>query len=95
MSLADDLFINMCKDIIDNGYSTEGEKVRPKFGFCNFGIVCLEFCVRGKPVFPFRFTRNIFFKETDVSTPDTIFTINGRFQGNTDALAFCIADHID
>lgn len=31
MSLADDLFINMCKDIIDNGYSTEGEKVRPKW----------------------------------------------------------------
>ncbi len=31
MSLADDLFINMCKDIIDNGYSTEGEKVIPKW----------------------------------------------------------------
>lgn len=31
MSLADDLFINMCKDIIDNGYSTKGEKVRPKW----------------------------------------------------------------
>ena len=31
MSLADDLFINMCKDIIDNGYSTEGEKIRPKW----------------------------------------------------------------
>ncbi len=31
MSLADDLFINMCKDIIDNGYSTEGAKVRPKW----------------------------------------------------------------
>lgn len=31
MSLADDLFINMCKDIIDNGYSTGGEKVRPKW----------------------------------------------------------------
>ena len=31
MSLADDLFINMCKDIIDNGYSTEGETVRPKW----------------------------------------------------------------
>ena len=31
MSLADDLFINMCKDIIDNGYSTEGEKVRPEW----------------------------------------------------------------
>ena len=31
MSLADDLFIKMCKDILDNGYSTEGEKVRPKW----------------------------------------------------------------
>ncbi|MBR0515626.1 MAG: thymidylate synthase, partial [Eubacterium sp.] len=29
MSKADELFINMCRDIIDNGYSTEGEKVRP------------------------------------------------------------------
>lgn len=29
MSLADQLFINMCQDIIDNGTSTEGEKVRP------------------------------------------------------------------
>lgn len=31
MSKADDLFISMCKDIIKNGYSTEGEKVRPKW----------------------------------------------------------------
>ncbi|MCM1495671.1 MAG: thymidylate synthase [Bacteroides sp.] len=31
MSLADDLFISMCQDIIDNGCSTEGEKVRPKW----------------------------------------------------------------
>jgi thymidylate synthase len=29
MSLADHLFIDMCKDIIENGVSTEGEKVRP------------------------------------------------------------------
>lgn len=29
MSKADDLFIKMCRDIIDNGTSTEGEKVRP------------------------------------------------------------------
>lgn len=29
MSYADDVFIKMCKDIIENGYSTEGEKVRP------------------------------------------------------------------
>ena len=31
MSLADKIFINMCKDIIENGTSTEGEKVRPKW----------------------------------------------------------------
>ena len=31
MSKADDLFISMCQDIIDNGFSTEGEKVRPKW----------------------------------------------------------------
>ena len=29
MSLADNIFINMCRDIIENGTSTEGEKVRP------------------------------------------------------------------
>ena len=29
MSYADKLFIQMCQDIIDNGLSTEGEKVRP------------------------------------------------------------------
>jgi thymidylate synthase len=29
MSYADDLFIGMCRDILDNGTSTEGEKVRP------------------------------------------------------------------
>lgn len=31
MSLADHIFIHMCKDILDNGVSTEGEKVRPKW----------------------------------------------------------------
>ena len=29
MSYADQVFIHMCRDIIDNGTSTEGEKVRP------------------------------------------------------------------
>lgn len=29
MSNADKIFINMCRDIIENGTSTEGEKVRP------------------------------------------------------------------
>ena len=31
MSYADRLFIDMCQDILDHGYSTEGEKVRPKW----------------------------------------------------------------
>ena len=29
MSLADHIFIDMCNDILTNGTSTEGEKVRP------------------------------------------------------------------
>ena len=31
MSYADQVFINMCSDILENGVSTEGEKVRPKW----------------------------------------------------------------
>ena len=31
MSLADEKFIEMCKDILENGTSTEGEKVRPRW----------------------------------------------------------------
>ena len=31
MSYADDVFIRMCRDIIEHGTSTEGEKVRPKW----------------------------------------------------------------
>ncbi len=45
MSLADDLFINMCKDIIDNGYSTEGEKVRPKWEDGTYAYTIKRFCV--------------------------------------------------
>ena len=29
MSLADHIFIDMCRDILEHGVSTEGEKVRP------------------------------------------------------------------
>ena len=29
MSMADDMFKDMCRDILENGTSTEGEKVRP------------------------------------------------------------------
>ena len=31
MSLADHIFIDMCNDILENGVSTDGEKVRPKW----------------------------------------------------------------
>jgi len=31
MSKADVLFVNMCKEILDNGFSSEGQKVRPKW----------------------------------------------------------------
>lgn len=31
MSYADRVFVDMCTDILENGYSTEGEKVRPKW----------------------------------------------------------------
>ncbi len=31
MSYADQIFIHMCQDILDNGTSTEGEKVRPRW----------------------------------------------------------------
>lgn len=31
MSIADRIFIDMCTDILENGASTEGEKVRPKW----------------------------------------------------------------
>ena len=56
MSRADDIFIGMCRSIIENGYSTEGEKVRPKwedgtsaytikkFGVVNRYDLSKEFC---------------------------------------------------
>lgn len=55
MSYADKVFIDMCKDILANGTSTEGEKVRPKwedgtsaytikkFGVCNRYDLSKEF----------------------------------------------------
>lgn len=45
MSKADDLFIAMCKDIIENGYSTEGEKVRPKWEDGTFAYTIKRFGV--------------------------------------------------
>lgn len=31
MSLCDEIYVNMCRDIIENGTSTKGQKVRPKW----------------------------------------------------------------
>ena len=45
MSLADTIFINMCKDILDNGVSTEGEKVRPKWEDGSFAYTIKQFGV--------------------------------------------------
>lgn len=46
MSKADRLFVNMCRDIIDNGFSSEGMSVRPRWSdgtpahtIKNFGVV--------------------------------------------------------
>jgi thymidylate synthase len=45
MSLADNIFITMCKDILDNGVSTEGEKVRPKWEDGSFAYTVKKFGV--------------------------------------------------
>lgn len=45
MSYADKLFIDMCKDIIENGVSTEGEKVRPKWEDGSYAYTIKKFGV--------------------------------------------------
>jgi thymidylate synthase len=45
MSYADKVFIDMCKDIIENGVSTEGEKVRPKWEDGSFAYTIKKFGV--------------------------------------------------
>lgn len=45
MSLADNIFITMCKDILENGTSTEGEKVRPKWEDGTFAYTIKKFGV--------------------------------------------------
>jgi thymidylate synthase len=45
MSLADNIFITMCKDILENGTSTEGEKVRPKWEDGSFAYTIKKFGV--------------------------------------------------
>ena len=45
MSYADKVFIDMCRDIIDNGTSTEGEKVRPVWEDGTFAYTIKKFGV--------------------------------------------------
>ena len=45
MSYADKVFVNMCKDILTNGTSTEGEKVRPKWEDGSFAYTIKKFGV--------------------------------------------------
>ncbi|MCR5388734.1 MAG: thymidylate synthase [Lachnospiraceae bacterium] len=45
MSLADNIFIDMCKDILENGVSTEGEKVRPHWEDGSLAYTIKKFCV--------------------------------------------------
>lgn len=45
MSYADTLFIQMCNNIIQNGYSTEGEKVRPKWPDGQYAYTIKQFGV--------------------------------------------------
>ena len=45
MSNADKLFIEMCSDILENGVSTEGEKVRPKWEDGSFAYTIKKFGV--------------------------------------------------
>ncbi len=45
MSLADNIFITMCKDILENGTSTEGEKVRPKWEDGTYAYTIKQFGV--------------------------------------------------
>jgi thymidylate synthase len=45
MSLADNIFITMCKDVLENGVSTEGEKVRPKWEDGSYAYTIKKFGV--------------------------------------------------
>lgn len=45
MSYVDTLFIQMCNNIIQNGYSTEGEKVRPKWPDGQYAYTIKQFGV--------------------------------------------------
>ena len=63
MSMADRIFVDMCKDILENGTSTEGEKVRPKWSdgtpaytIKKFGVVNRYDLSKEFPIFTLRKT---------------------------------------
>ena len=63
MSYADKVFIDMCRDILENGCSTEGEKVRPKwedgssaYTIKKFGVINRYDLRREFPIIPLRKT---------------------------------------
>ena len=66
MSYADKLFIDMCQDILDNGNSTEGEKVRPKWEDGSYAYTIKRFGVVNRydlsKEFPALTLRKTFFK---------------------------------
>ncbi len=45
MSYADEVFKTMCKDILENGFSTDGEKVRPKWDDGSYAYTIKKFGV--------------------------------------------------
>lgn len=56
MSYADELFVKMCRDILDNGTDTKGEKVRPKWEDTNESAYTIK---RFGVVKPLRFKKRI------------------------------------
>jgi thymidylate synthase len=48
MSYADKVFVEMCQDIIENGVSTEGEKVRPKWEDGTYAYTIKKFGVTNR-----------------------------------------------
>ena len=45
MSYADKIFVDMCRNILDNGTDTKGEKVRPKWDDGSFAYTIKKFGV--------------------------------------------------
>ncbi|MBQ2753259.1 MAG: thymidylate synthase, partial [Firmicutes bacterium] len=63
MSMADIIFKQNCKDILENGFSTEGEKVRPKwedgtlaYTVKKFGVVNRYDLSKEFPILTLRYT---------------------------------------